>query len=351
MSIGAEPPRQGLGVGIIGLGMAVQPHAQALKQLAGSATYLSGFSPSRERRAAFEHTYGIATAESEDALLADPEIDVVLVLTPPRTHAEVALRAAAAGKHVLVEKPLDIDHARARRLVEAFSLAGRTLGVVFQHRFRSSPMTLRKLLRDGALGDLLSVSASVRWWRSADYYAQPGRGMLSRDGGGVLLTQAVHTLDLLLHLVGPATSVTARCSTSGLRRMDTEDIACAVVDYACGAVGVIDTTTVAYPGYPERIEVAGTRGTAVLEGDSLVVQRQGAPPIHEAGSSGGGGGADPMAFSPDAHRRLIDEFLSAVRDGREPVNSGRSALPVHALIDAMLESSSGGRGVTIAGDS
>jgi UDP-N-acetyl-2-amino-2-deoxyglucuronate dehydrogenase len=340
--------RDRLGVGIIGLGMAVQPHAQALKLLADQATFVAGFSPSEERRAAFERTYGLATVDTEAALLEDPAVDVVLVLTPPRTHAEVAIRAAAAGKHVLVEKPLDVDLPRARRLVEAFAQAERTLGVVFQHRFRSSPMALGSLLREGALGELLSVSAAVRWWRSAEYYAQPGRGMLARDGGGVLLTQAVHTLDLLLHLVGPAASVTARCRNSGLRRMDTEDIGCAVVDYASGAVGVIDTTTVAYPGYPERIEIAGTRGTALLEGDRLVVQRPGADAVEVTGNSGGGGGADPMAFSPEAHRRLIEEFLAAVRDGREPVNSGRSGLAVQALIDAMLESSRRGTSMDVA---
>jgi len=347
MDIVTKAPGERLGVGIIGLGMAVQPHAQALLQLADRARFVAGFSPSPERRTAFERTFGLATVDSEAALLADPAIDVVLVLTPPRTHAEVALRAASAGKHVLVEKPLDVDRVRASRLVDVFAQSGRTLGVVFQHRFRSSPMALCKLLRAGGLGDLLSVSASVRWWRSAEYYAQPGRGMLARDGGGVLLTQAIHTLDLLLHLAGPAAAVTARCRTSGLRRMDTEDIACAVVDYAAGAVGVIDTTTVAYPGYPDRIDIAGTAGTAVLEGDRLVVQRPGVPALEMAGADGGGGGADPMAFSPEAHRRLIGEFLEAISEGREPLNSGRSGLAVHALIDAMLESSLHGTRVEI----
>jgi predicted dehydrogenase len=319
--------------------MAVQPHVQALAELADLATVVAGFSPSEQRRAAFSATYGLPTVASEAELLADPRIAVVLVLTPPRTHAEVALRAARAGKHVLLEKPIDVDLPRARQLVEAFEQAGRRLGVVFQHRFRSSPLALKTLLQEGALGDLLSVSASVRWWRSNEYFAQPGRGMRERDGGGVLLTQAVHTLDLLLHLVGPVESVTAICRTSELRRIDTEDIACAVVRYANGAVGVIDATTVAYPGYAERIELAGTAGTAVLEGDRLVVQRPGQTTIDQAGSSGGGGGADPMAFSPEAHRRLIAEFLQAVGQGREPLNSGRSGLAVHALIDAMLASS------------
>ena len=337
-----------LGIGVIGLGMAVKPHAHALLQLAGKAAFIAGFSPSAERRAAFERAFGLPTVASEQALLEDPRVAVVLVLTPPRTHADVSLRAARAGKHVLLEKPLDVDLPQARALVKGFAQAGRTLGVVFQHRFRRSPMVLRQLLQEQALGKLVSVSTSVRWWRSPAYYAEPGRGLLARDGGGVLLTQAIHTLDLLLHLAGPAASVMARCSASGLRRTDTEDIACAVVSYASGAFGVIDATTVAYPGYPERIEIAGTEGTALLEGDRLLVQRPDHPPLEVTGASGGGGGADPMAFSPEAHRRLIEEFLDAVASEREPLNSGRSALAVHALIDAMLASSAAGAPVAVA---
>ena len=348
MHAGTGDRRGRTGIGIVGLGMAVQPHVQALRELAEVATVVAAFSPSAERRAAFEQAHGLPTVASEAQLLDDPRIDIVLVLTPPRTHADIALRAARAGKHVLLEKPVDVDLPRARALVDAFERADRRLGVVFQHRFRRSPLALAALLQERALGELLSVSASVRWWRSPAYFAQPGRGMRERDGGGVLLTQAVHTLDLLLHLAGPAASVMAVCRNSNLRRIDTEDIAAAVVRYASGAVGVIDATTVAYPGYPERIEMAGTAGTAVLEGDRLVVQRPGHPVLEQSGTSGGGGGADPMAFSPEAHRRLIETFVAAVREGREPSNSGRSALAVHALIDAMLASSAAGTPVVMA---
>jgi predicted dehydrogenase len=150
-------------------------------------------------------------------------------------------------------------------VVTAVEAEGKKLGVVFQHRFRSGAAKLRGLLADKALGDLLSVSCSVRWWRSAEYYAQPGRGMLERDGGGVLLTQAIHTLDVMLDLAGPAQRVSAICRTSAMRSIDSEDIACAAVEFRNGAVGVIDATTTAYPGYPERIEFAGTLGSAVLE--------------------------------------------------------------------------------------
>jgi predicted dehydrogenase len=330
--------------------MAVKPHALALCELCEEVEVIGGYSPTPARRSEFTSTYGLPAVDSLDRLLGDPRVDAVLVLTPPRTHAELAVRAAQAGKHVLLEKPIDVALEPARAVVDAVERAGRKLGVVFQYRFRPGTVTLRKLLREGALGALLSVSCAVRWWRPAEYFAQPGRGMRSRDGGGVLLTQSIHTLDVLLDLAGPVKRVSAQCRTSVLRSIDTEDIACAAVEYRNGAVGVVDATTVAYPGYPERIELAGTRGSAVLEAERLVVHRVGHDPLHVDGSTAGGGGADPMAFSHQHHRRLIEDFLDAVRTGREPLSSGRSALAVHALIDAMLESSARGQPVEVRGE-
>lgn len=336
-----------IGVGLVGLGMAVKQHAMSLKDLEEKIDFVGGFSPTAERRREFEQAYGLPTVDSLDALLGNPKTGAVIILTPPRSHAELAIQAAKAGKHVLLEKPLDVTYAQANRIVEAFDAADRKLGVVFQFRFRDSTIALRKVLRDGELGDLLSVSCAVRWWRPAEYYAQPGRGMRDRDGGGVLLTQAIHTLDVLLDLVGPIRRVSAQCRTSSLRKIDTEDIACASVEYANGAIGVIDCTTVAYPGYSERIDIAGTKGSAVLEGEHLVVHRTGRAPLQVEGASGSAGGADPMAFSHEGHRRLIDDFLDAVDTGRTPLASGRSALPVHALIDGMLESSAAGNAVLL----
>lgn len=336
------------GVGIIGLGMAAKPHALALQDLSHKVQVIGAYSPSPERRAAFGQRYGFPTVSSMEALLEEARIRAVLILTPPRTHMDLGLRAAAVGKEVLLEKPVDVDLPRAWALVEAFEARGRTLGIVFQHRFRPGALRLAQLLREGALGSLLSASASIRWWRSAEYFAQADRGTLARDGGGVLLTQAIHTLDLLLDLVGPAKRVLGICRTSPLRRIDTEDIACATVIYANGGVGVIDATTAAYPGYPERIELAGERGSAVLEAEALRVQCQGQPPIEVAGSSAGGGGADPMGFSHQSHRLLLEDFIDAIEQGRSPRAGGRSALRVHALIDAIVASSRNGEAAEVA---
>jgi len=334
-----------VGVGIIGLGMAIKPHMLALRDLASRVEVIGGFSPSPARRADFTRTWGCTAVESLDALLDDSRISIVLVATPPRTHGEIAMRAARAGKHVLVEKPLDVDHPSALRAVEAVHAQQRTFGVVFQHRFRAASMALREQLSEGALGDLVSISASIRWWRSFEYFAEPGRGMLARDAGGVLLTQAIHTLDLLLDLVGPVRRVYAQARTSPLRKIDTEDIACATVEYANGAIGVVDATTTAYPGYPERIDIAGTLGSARLEVERLTLQRHDGAPVEIDGGASGGGGADPMAFSHEAHQRLWADFVDAIAERREPSSSARSALRVHALIDAMLASSRSGQPV------
>jgi predicted dehydrogenase len=326
-------------IGIVGLGLAVKPHAQALRDLADKVEVAGGFSPSPLRRRDFHSAWGFPVVDSLEALLANPEVGALLILTPPLTHAELALRAAQAGKHVLLEKPVDVTLPKARAVVEGVRAAGVKLGVVFQFRFRPGARVLRERLAEGALGDVLSASASIRWWRSPEYFAQPGRGLKARDGGGVLLTQAIHQLDLLLDLAGPVSRVGAACRTSPLRAIDTEDVACGTVEFASGAVGVIDATTTAYPGYIERIELAGTRGGAVLEGERLTLHRAGRAVEQIDGSLSGGGGADPMAFSHEPHRQLIEDFVDAVRAGREPAVSGRSALRVHALIDAMLQSS------------
>ncbi len=269
-------------LGIIGLGMALKPHALSLRDLADRVEVAAAFAPSAARRDEAARAWGVPVVDSLDRILGDRSIDTVLILTPPWTHTDLVNQAAAAGKHVLLEKPVEANAARATAIVEACDRAGVRLAVVFQHRFRPASLELAKLMRDGKLGKVLSASATIRWWRPPEYYGgregdprtsgtQPGRGTLARDGGGVLLTQAIHTLDLLLHLVGPAAEVMAFVDTSPLRAIDTEDIVAGSVRYANGASGVIDATTVTYPGYPERIEIAGTAGSAVLEVETLTV--------------------------------------------------------------------------------
>jgi predicted dehydrogenase len=330
-----------LRVALIGLGMAVGPHAKSLLDLEDKAEVAWAVSPSEGRRAAFAKTFPFPTTGDVDRVLADKSVDAVFVLTPPNTHLDVVKRAAAHGKHVLLEKPLEITTARARALVAACAAAKVRLGTVFQHRFRPAAVLVKRAVAAGALGRLAHCSVAVPWWRpQIGYYDQPGRGTLRRDGGGVLMTQAIHTLDLLLHLAGPVTEVCALAGTSHVHRMETEDQVVATLRFAGGAMGSLDCTTAAYPGYPETILLAGDGGSARIQGTGAVVEYAGPPPRRETagGALGGGGGADPMAFPHDWHRDLIADFLDAVAADREPAISGGEALRVHCLIDALLAS-------------
>jgi predicted dehydrogenase len=325
-------------VALLGLGMAVKPHALSLLDLHESVEVAAAYAPSAQRRKDFAASYPFPVVETLEAVVDDSSIDTVIILTPPWTHDELVRRCAGAGKNVLLEKPIDVNAERAAGLVECCARAGVAFGVVFQHRFRPASLQLHALLQSQALGQILSASAAIRWWRGPDYFAQAGRGTQARDGGGVLLTQVIHTLDLLLHLAGPAKSVLALADNSGLRGLDTEDRVAAAVRWANGASGVIDATNLAYPGFPERIDIAGTQGSALLEGQRLLVQlKDGSVIRHDPGDTGGSSG-DPMAFSHEPHRALIEEFLCAIDERREAMNSARSGLAVQQLIDALLAS-------------
>ena len=259
-------------IALVGLGMAVTPHAKSLLDLQDRAEVACAMSPTAARRAAFATRFPFPTADDLGHILADRSIGVAAVLTPPNTHLEIASALARAGKHVLLEKPLDVSTARAEQLVAACRAAGVTLGVVLQHRFKPAAERLAAILRDRALGEIVNCSTSIRLWRPQSYYDEPGRGTKARDGGGVLLTQGIHTLDLMLSLAGPIAEVSSYAQTTPVHRMETEDLVCAVVRFASGAVGVIDATTAAYPGGPERIELIGTKGAASLIGTALDVQ-------------------------------------------------------------------------------
>lgn len=337
-------------IAIVGLGMALKPHLASLAELAARVEIVACYTPSAARRQAFAAAHSYPTPDDLDPILRDRTIDMVLVLTPPRTHLDVVTRCAAAGKHVLLEKPMEVSAERGRQMIAVMERADRKLGIVLQHRFRAVSRELAALVAEGRLGRLQSASASIRWWRPPEYFAQPGRGMRDRDGGGVLLTQAIHTLDLLQSLAGPIAAVSAFATTSSMRTIDTEDVVGAGILFADAAVGTIDATTVAYPGFPERIELACEKATARLEAETLDVYFKDGAHLQRgnASSNSGGGGADPMAFSHEAHKALITDFLDAVDDNRLPAVHGREALRVQLLIEALLRSAAERRAVELA---
>jgi predicted dehydrogenase len=339
-------------IAVIGLGMAARPHALALADLAaqGRVEIAAAVSRSDARRAAFAAAFPAFPVTGDlDAVLADPSVTAVLLLTPPDARIDLVRRIASAGKAILLEKPLERTTAAAETVVRTVADAGVPLGVVFQNRWRAGALGLRDLLAAGAIGDVAAVQLAVSWWRPQPYYDQPGRGTLSRDGGGVLLTQAIHALDLMLAFAGPVERVSAVAATTRLHRMETEDFAAAGLIFANGAPGSLVATTAAYPGGPERLTIVGTRATATLVGGALTVDFQDGRREETGGSAGTGGGADPMAFTHEAHRGLIAAFLDALDAGRAPDPDGRAALRVHRLVDAILESGRTGRAASPEG--
>ncbi|MEW9836137.1 Gfo/Idh/MocA family protein [Mesorhizobium marinum] len=330
-------------IGIVGLGMAAGPHAKSLRDLDGTVEVAAAFSPSIERRQAFAATYGFPVVDSLDAVFDDPAITAVLLLTPPSTHLDLVRRAAGAGKHVLLEKPLEVSFERAVELVDVAERANIRLGIVLQHRFRPVSIALRKLIREGRLGAIVSASARLYNWRPQSYYDQPGRGTRARDGGGVLLTQAIHTLDLMISLAGLPEEVAAYAATTPVHRMETEDMAMAAAKFANGAIGTISATTSAYPGIPDAVDIIGTNGMARIEGSRMIAHfHDGSEETIDDGAIGGGAGADPMAFPHHHHRAVIEDFTEAIDEARAPAVSGSEALKVHRLIDAILRSAETG---------
>ena len=338
-----ERPR----LAVIGAGLGSAPHFRSLQDLAGEAELVWVYGRSAERLASVQvPTPTRKTTRLED-ILEDASVQAVLVLTPPNTHLDIVQRAARAGKHVLVEKPLEIDLDRATQLVQVCETEGVMLAVRLQHRLREAAVGLKALLDAGELGQLISASASVRWWRAQGYYDEPGRGTLARDGGGVLITQAIHTLDLLLSLTGLPERVTGLAATSPVHRMEGEDTAAALLHFAGGAMAVVQATTAAYPGFPERIELNGTLGTATLESGALQVLFANGKHLALGTNQGSGGGADPMAFDHAAHRTVLQDFIRAVQTGRAPKISGRSALRVQQVIESIMESSRTGSTISL----
>jgi predicted dehydrogenase len=324
-------------VGIIGLGNAVEPHARSLIDLGNRVEVVVAASRSEDRLKAFAQRFSFPTTTDVDGLLASRDIDAVWILTPPNSHLELVKQAAKGRKHVLLEKPLDITLDRAAAIVSGMRGSGLTLGVTLQHRFRPAALRLKAIMAEDGLGTIGAASCTVPWWRPQAYYDQPGRCTLARDGGGVLLTQAIHTLDLFRSLVGDMTVTAATAATTPVHRMETEDFAAALVLLANGAPGVIQATTAAYPGGEERIEIMGSLGTAWLAGGNLrVAWLDGREEVlRQEGPTGGG--TNVMDFPHDWHRLLITDFLDAIKEGRDPVVSGEGALKSQELIGEILE--------------
>jgi predicted dehydrogenase len=340
-----------LGVAMIGLGMVARTHLLALRDASPPLRLAGVLSRNAARAEGFAREAGqllgapVRAYPDLAAVAAAPEVDIALILTPPDARASLIAPLAAAGKAILTEKPLGRTLAEAEEVVAICEAAGVPLGVVFQHRMRAASRAAFGMVREGSLGALGLVEISVPWWREQAYYDEPGRGTYARDGGGVLISQAIHTIDLALALAGPAAEVTAMTATTRFHRMEAEDVAVAGLRFACGAAGWLTASTACFPGASESIvlhfEAASLR---LAEGVLTVSWRDGRRQTHGAMATTGGG-ADPMAFGHDWHQSVLEDFAAALRGGRPPAITGRDALPAHRLIDAITRSSRNGHRV------
>jgi len=325
-------------VGIIGTGAISHKHAQAYKNIGYEVTVCTDINADSGR--AFANRYGCEFVPAYEQLCQHPRVDYVDVCTFPDFRLQPIQLCAAAKKHVQVQKPLSTNLATAREIIDTAKSAGIQLGVVSQHRFDDSTQFLRRALDAGRLGKILQADAYVKWFRSAAYYSRPIKGSWEVEGGGALMNQAIHQVDILLWLTGGISEVFGYWQLGALHKIESEDVVTAILKYSSGATGVIQASTAFWPGYPERVEIQGTRGTAVISGDKLttwdVENDSGEPaPVDREVASGA---SDPMAISLTPFERQFLDFGEAIRTGRKPLSSGEDGYKAIELVISVYES-------------
>ncbi len=344
-----------LGFAIIGVGTIADFHARALQQIKG-AKLITVYGRSADKTAIFASKYNVSAASSFKSLLGRKDIDVVCIATPSGSHAEIAIPALNAGKHVLCEKPLDINLDRIDAMIAAAKKNKRHLTAIFQSRFGKGAQTLKRAIQQGRFGKLTMCDAYIKWWRTQNYYDSGAwRGTWKLDGGGALMNQGIHAIDLLQWLVGMPKEVFALTTTLAHSKIKVEDTAVALLKYPNGALGVIEGATSTWPGFLKRIEISGNHGSAVLEDDRLIFwqfeketeEDKNIRATATNSSAIGGGAADPKAIGIEGHRAQIQDFVDAIHEGHSPSISGAEARKAVELILAIYRSAKTGRKVTL----
>jgi UDP-N-acetyl-2-amino-2-deoxyglucuronate dehydrogenase len=333
--------------GIIGTGAIAGKHAQAYRNIGYQVTACTNASPERGRK--FAEAWGAAFVETPEELARRADVDYLDVCTFPGYRLAAVELGAKYGKHVLVQKPMAVDLKTAAGMIAAAREAGIQLGVVSQHRFDDSVLFLKRAVEAGRLGRILQADAYVKWYRTAEYYARPVKGSWAGEGGGALISQAIHQVDVLLYLMGAVEEVFGYWHLGALHRIESEDLVCAVMRYASGATGVIEAGTALWPGYPERVEIHGTKGSAIITGDQLtawdVKDDAGEPaPVAQQAKSGA---SDPMAISLAPFERTFRDFGEACEMGRPALSSGIEGYRALQLVRGIYDSCAEGRKVEL----
>jgi len=337
------------GFGIVGLGMIAEFHAQALRAMEG-AEAVACYSRDSVKAAAFAERHGCTAYSDYAAFLADARLDVVTICTPSGAHLEPVLAAAEAGKHIVCEKPLEVTTDRVDRMIAACGAAGVMLAGIFPRRFNPATSLLKRAVEVGRFGQIASADAYVKWWRSQAYYDSGAwRGTRALDGGGALMNQSIHTIDLLLHIMGDAKSVRAETRQVAHSDIEVEDTAAAMLEFESGALGVIQGSTACWSadGHPAEVQIAGSGGSVFMADDRFRVwefreetdEDAAVRETYGVGVSGGGAGAaDPSAIDFTWHQRNFEDAVAALREGRAPQIDGREARRSVALIEAVYRS-------------
>ncbi|MCI0621459.1 MAG: Gfo/Idh/MocA family oxidoreductase [Acidobacteria bacterium] len=333
-----------IGFGIIGCGNIATIHAKAIQAIpeARLKAFYSHSQPKAERMA---QQYQAECKTSLERFLEHKDIQVVSICTPSGTHAELGIKVAAAGKHVVVEKPIDVTLENAQMLIAACQQARVKLAVIFQSRFLPSVQILRNAIDRGRLGQLIMGDAYVKWFRTREYYeAARWRGTLALDGGGALINQSIHTIDLLQYFAGPVASVFGFAEKKLHPYIEAEDTAVAVLKFKNGALGVIEGATSIRPGFSRRVEIHGEKGSVTLDGNDITAwkvadtdeEEEQLFRLKERDLSNGA--SDPMALDINGHRRQIEDLIEAIRQDRPPMIDGTEGLKALELVLAIYRS-------------
>ncbi len=324
-------------IGLIGGGNITETHARAARGIPGvEISAIHGTNAEKIARLCREH--GGTPYQNFDAFLKHRPMDLVIIGSPSGLHATQGIAAARQGLHVLTEKPIEISTARADALIEAAKQSKVQLGVIFQDRLKPHIRQLKNWLDQGLLGKLLFVDARVKWYRPPEYYANSRwRGTFALDGGGALINQGVHTVDLLLWLLGDVARVQARTATQ-LHQIEAEDTAVAILEFAGGALGIFHATTAAYPGYPRRVEISGSEGTVILEHDRIIAANLRNTPASAAESAAldeNQSASSAIVSDFRGHQLVLEDFLQAIQQNRAPACDGLEGRRSLALIESI----------------
>jgi predicted dehydrogenase len=334
-----------IGFGVVGCGMIGKVQAEAIASIPG-ARLLAACARDEKRVAEFAAKFGAAGYTDYERFLSHPGLRIVNICTPNGAHAEQGVAAARAGIHVLVEKPIDTTLEKADMLIEACDGAGVKLGVIFQSRFLPAAQKIKRAVEEGRLGRLMIGDAYVKWYRAPEYYAGSWHGTMAMDGGGALINQAIHTVDLLRWMMGPVETAFAMKAALRYPQIEGEDTLVASLRFKNGALGVIEAATSVKPGFKRRLEISGERGSVILDGDAIACWAIDGEKAEGAdGEQITDGSSNPAAISNEGHRMQIEDMMRAVIEDRAPMIDGREGRKSLELVAGLYTSAVSGQSV------